>query len=293
MLALNVFPLSAEIRAAFDFGTKKIKMQVAEVHGGKVQLLFNKTVENPIMLDERCWITKPSLDKVIDVISSLKAEIACYRVATIRAVATEVFRKAENGGQVIERLGDQLGFPIHLIDPQEEGRLAYASAAYFAQRDPVIVWDLGGGSSQIIGKKEKTWSIYTSPFGRVPFYAALVKKLPLIPRDSILDWALSLFKENANLKEVIAGNKSKAIGIGATSQFLAKDATIFSYEEMLKQHEAWVKSERPITQLESDRILGLALMLSFGIQEVEYSFSPGNTVGLLLDASYWPVHDPN
>lgn len=286
LLIFNVSHLPAEIRAVFDIGTNKTKMQIAEVWDGSIKLLFSKTVSNPVLLEGN-RIRKETIDRIIDVISSLKVEADPYRIESIRGIATEAFRKAENGAKVIEKLSVELRFPIKLISPEEEGRLAYDSAAYALKKDPAIVWDLGGGSSQIVGRKDQTWRIYSSPIGRVPFYNMLKEKILLLSRESILGWAETLFLEDKNLIKWIDDNACEVIGIGATFQFLREGESAFIYKDLHEQHEMWVRSEEALTELESDRILGLALMGAFGIKTVQYSFSPGNTVGVLRNEGYW------
>lgn len=73
------------------------------------------------------------------------------------AVATQAFRLAENGHYLAKELSQRLGIPISTISQEDEGKLAYLSVLSQWQalnRQLPIVWDVGGGSAQLIFKDE-------------------------------------------------------------------------------------------------------------------------------------------
>jgi exopolyphosphatase / guanosine-5'-triphosphate,3'-diphosphate pyrophosphatase len=67
------------------------------------------------------------------------------------AVATAALRDAENGAEVLAALSDAAGIEIRVLDGLEEARLAYLGvrASIAVRANPVLVFDLGGGSLEL------------------------------------------------------------------------------------------------------------------------------------------------
>lgn len=71
------------------------------------------------------------------------------------AVATAAFRAANNGAEVASFFEEKLDIPVNIISQEDEGKLAYFSAASQKEGEDTslpIVWDIGGGSMQLTFK---------------------------------------------------------------------------------------------------------------------------------------------
>jgi exopolyphosphatase / guanosine-5'-triphosphate,3'-diphosphate pyrophosphatase len=81
------------------------------------------------------------------------------------AVATAALREADNGTAVLTALSSAAGIEIEVLDGLEEARLAYLGvrAAVAVRAEPVLVFDLGGGSLEFaVGVGDQVvWSAST------------------------------------------------------------------------------------------------------------------------------------
>jgi exopolyphosphatase/guanosine-5'-triphosphate,3'-diphosphate pyrophosphatase len=74
------------------------------------------------------------------------------RVTRIRAIATEACRTARNGPAFVERVKAETGIEFDVISPAEEAVLAARGCAPLVdpEADSVLVFDIGGGSTELI-----------------------------------------------------------------------------------------------------------------------------------------------
>lgn len=73
------------------------------------------------------------------------------QVVTLRAVATEACRQAENGAEFIARACAETGLAVSIISPREEAELVVESCASLICRTGrrALLFDIGGGSTEI------------------------------------------------------------------------------------------------------------------------------------------------
>lgn len=149
----------ARRRAAFDIGSGATKMMIADVVGTSVrEVYFGQEVPVPFAM---AW--KRSLDGALDEAIQLEglevlrrfleiaAEHGVVGAGSSCAVATEVFRKASNGGAYLERVRQELGLSIEVVTQSVEAELGFRTAVALQDGPPesVICWDSGGASFQI------------------------------------------------------------------------------------------------------------------------------------------------
>src|SRR5437667_72013 len=74
-----------------------------------------------------------------------------HRVDEIIAVATSATREAENGGEFLQTISQQIGIRPRVISGTEEARLIHLAAVYgiSVPGDVAVVIDIGGGSVEV------------------------------------------------------------------------------------------------------------------------------------------------
>lgn len=106
-------------------------------------------------------------------IRSLLTTMQTHEPVSISAVATSAFRRASNGQASAERLSQRLGFPIRVISQDEEAEIGYfAAMSAFPQNtssSPLIVWDIGGGSMQMMYLDQTGRQIFQGNLAAVSF----------------------------------------------------------------------------------------------------------------------------
>lgn len=85
----------------------------------------------------------------------------------IAAVATSALREALNNREALIAMEDALKAPINVISGEKEGELTFLGSANHL-RKPIVVIDIGGGSTEIIFARRKKWQETISlPIGAV------------------------------------------------------------------------------------------------------------------------------
>jgi exopolyphosphatase/guanosine-5'-triphosphate,3'-diphosphate pyrophosphatase len=71
--------------------------------------------------------------------------------ATLRAIATEACRQADNGAEFIARAGAETGLRLEIISPREEAELVLESCTSLICKTGrrALLFDIGGGSTEI------------------------------------------------------------------------------------------------------------------------------------------------
>lgn len=150
-------------RAAFDIGSGSTKMQISDVHISKksiVNTYFGE--ERPVgfgfdLMGSKDGNLSEEIQKVgIQTVLDLKNIAVEQGVTSFAAIATEVFRKAKNGSQYLDKIR-ALGIHVILVAQDLEAELGFSSALAMAGISPeaghnYCVWDSGGASFQITYK---------------------------------------------------------------------------------------------------------------------------------------------
>ncbi len=174
--------------AAIDVGTNSIRLVVAEVNGdGSYRVLDEERgmVRLGRGLDQTGRLSDRSMTDALQVLGRMKAIADGFRVGELRAIATSAVREAANGAVFCREALRRHRVQIDVIAPQEEARLAFASAARHFNLEPrtAAVIDIGGGSAEVIlaagGVIEQ---IHSLPLGAVRLTERHCLSDPLKPR---------------------------------------------------------------------------------------------------------------
>ena len=162
-------------RAAFDVGSGATKMQVSDVNSSLRRIvgpvLFGQ--ERPVPFGA-AWLASADgrippemITKGIETLRDLKAIAIELGASSFSAVATEVFRKAENGEEFLTRVRSDLDIPIEIVTQQLEAELGFATALAFDESadDNLVSWDSGGASFQITICKGGAMQMYLGALG--------------------------------------------------------------------------------------------------------------------------------
>lgn len=144
-------------RAAFDIGSSSTKILCADYKDG---MPLNTIIgqERPVafgadyLKSSNGSLSESIQLKGLEVLEELKLEAEKSGATQFFAIATEVFRKAANGPQYLDRVR-AMGIPVTVLTQELEAKLGYASAiitaGVFSELGDYCVWDSGGASFQI------------------------------------------------------------------------------------------------------------------------------------------------
>jgi exopolyphosphatase/guanosine-5'-triphosphate,3'-diphosphate pyrophosphatase len=150
----------APIYAALDLGTNNCRLLVAKPEresGFRVVDSFSRIVRLGEGLAHTGRLSEDAIRRAVSALAVCRDKIQARGVSRARLIATEACRQAENGDEFLARVRDDTGLELEVIDRATEARLAAAGCASLA--DPaaggVILFDIGGGSSEIVWLERK------------------------------------------------------------------------------------------------------------------------------------------
>ncbi len=152
-------PVRRPIFAGIDLGTNNCRMLVGtpSAHGFHVLDSFSRTVRLGEGLYESGRLCGQAMDRAIASLSVCAERARRWAEApgggpvTLRAIATEACRQAENGAEFIARARERTGLPLEIINPREEAELAVESCSTLISQAGrrALLFDIGGGSTEI------------------------------------------------------------------------------------------------------------------------------------------------
>jgi hypothetical protein len=153
---MNVF---LKKRAAFDIGSGATKMQISDcvVSEDKTRIVCTYFGQERPVAFGADWVKSNDGNLSDDIqlkglatLLELKAEAEAVGVTEFSAIATEVFRKAKNGIEFLDKVRQQ-GINVNILTQDIEAKLGYSTVTASIEDNcgSVCVWDSGGASFQI------------------------------------------------------------------------------------------------------------------------------------------------
>lgn len=139
--------------AALDLGTNNCRLLVAhrDQGGFRVRDAFSRIVRLGEGLGDHGALSGPAMDRALEALKICASKLRQHNITRARCVATQACRSAINGGEFIDRVRDQTGIVLEVIDPEEEARLAVMGCLDLMDlnANAALVIDIGGGSTEL------------------------------------------------------------------------------------------------------------------------------------------------
>ena len=158
--------------AAIDIGTNSIRSTIVEVPvGGSRKTLDDEKAHTRLGrgVNETGLLSDEAMDETVAVLRRMLQIAAQHDVTHVRAVATAAVRSAGNAQTFRDRIRREFALELEVISEEEEGRLAFFSAAESVGLEGrSAVLDIGGGSVEIVRAADGQIEFITSlPLGAV------------------------------------------------------------------------------------------------------------------------------
>lgn len=142
--------MSAGQVAAIDCGTNTVKLLITGPAGEQVREM--RMVRLGEGVDRTGRLAPAALARTFMALEEYAALIAAHDVRRLRFCATSASRDAENAAEFVAGVRERLGCEPEVVSGEEEAALAFggAVAALADQPGPVVVMDVGGGSTELI-----------------------------------------------------------------------------------------------------------------------------------------------
>ena len=139
--------------ASIDVGTNTVLMLVAERSADAWQPIVEREAITRLGrgVDRTRHLAVESIDATVNALTTFAAEARALGAAQIVTTATSAARDATNGAVFLAAARARAGLEIEILAGDEEARLSFAAAwADFGGDQPLIVLDIGAGSTEVI-----------------------------------------------------------------------------------------------------------------------------------------------
>jgi len=140
--------------AALDLGTNNCRLLVARPAGDGFRVVdaFSRIVRLGEGVSLTGRLSEPAMERAIGALAICRAKMKNRGVTRARLIATEACRAAANGAEFRDRVAEELGLSLEVIDRETEARLAATGCTPLIdpQADGVVLFDIGGGSSELV-----------------------------------------------------------------------------------------------------------------------------------------------
>ena len=146
--------------AVIDLGTNTFHILIAKVTKNQnYQIVRRQRI--PVMIGKgginRGLITEEGQQRALSALHEFAELVEEYNVQQVRATATSAFRNARNGKALVQRIRDEVGIHVEVIDGLQEAEYIFTGVqqALSLGREPVLIMDIGGGSVEFILSSEQ------------------------------------------------------------------------------------------------------------------------------------------
>ena len=177
-------PTSLKRVASIDIGTNTILLLIAKVEEGKVNPLFE--IETVARLGEGVQkngiLLKEAMDRGLQTLAQYLKWCQELEVQKVFAAGTSALREAKNSEDFLNLVKEKLDLPIEVISGEEEAQLSFLAVAkdLGELKEPILVVDVGGGSTEfILGKGDQISQWISLPLGSVRFTEEFLRSDPV------------------------------------------------------------------------------------------------------------------
>ncbi|MBH0201184.1 MAG: Ppx/GppA family phosphatase [Nitrospira sp.] len=205
--------------AVIDIGTNSIHMVLAEILPDASFKILDRFKDmtrlgNGVFATKR--LSDEAMSRALDVLKTLVTLAHNKGFDRIIAVATSAVREAQNGGDFVSLIMEQMGLRVRVISGTEEARLIFLGVKHsIALPDgPTLVVDIGGGSVElIVGNREGLIHGKSLKLGAIRLAEQCLPKTP--PSESMM----------RALEQIVLTELRDALGCFKTKKFHSLVAT--------------------------------------------------------------------
>jgi len=140
--------------AALDLGTNNCRLLVARPTGGGFRVVdaFSRIIRLGEGVSASGRLSEAAISRAVEALAICRDKMKNKGVTRARLIATEACRAAENGADFRARVASEIGLELEIIDRETEALLAATGCTPLMdpQSDGVVLFDIGGGSSELV-----------------------------------------------------------------------------------------------------------------------------------------------
>lgn len=157
--------------AIIDIGSNSARLVVSHIYkNGAYNMVYNQkeALRLSQKVNEQNMLTEEAFTSTIDTLKNFAHMCKIYQADKIIAVATAAIRNAVNGKELIARAAQETDIQLHIISGKTEAYISYLGVINTLDVKNGIIFDLGGGSTELIlFKNRKILESVSIPLGAV------------------------------------------------------------------------------------------------------------------------------
>jgi len=154
--------MSVTLTAIIEIGSTGIRLNVAEIHSNGGWQVLDRAVR-PASLGRDVFtsgvLSRESMLECLAVLQNYRELLSGWSIedSNIHVIATSALRAARNRDVFIDRVRQETGFDLSIVEGIEENRLMYLAVRFALKQDLQLFWransmiiEIGGGSTEIM-----------------------------------------------------------------------------------------------------------------------------------------------
>ena len=142
--------------AVVDIGSNSTRLLVADVRDGRVEAELarhSNVTRLGAGVDAGGRLSEEAMQRVYAVLGQYRTEIAAHGCDVAVAVLTSAVRDSANGTEFADTVRSRYGLEPRVLSGEEEARMTFRGATSdrdLADLTPMLVFDIGGGSTELV-----------------------------------------------------------------------------------------------------------------------------------------------
>lgn len=173
---------AARVGAAVDVGSNSVHLLVADVAPAHLVSLLDESMLLGLgdLVDRHGVLTTGAREATLSALEGYVARARSLGADPVTLLGTEPLRRAADSASLVEGVRERLGLRLHVISHAQEAQLTLLGVlGGEPAREPLMVLDIGGGSSEIIvAQAGSDPLVAVLPTGSARLTAALVAHDP-------------------------------------------------------------------------------------------------------------------
>jgi exopolyphosphatase/guanosine-5'-triphosphate,3'-diphosphate pyrophosphatase len=141
------------VYAALDLGTNNCRLLIARPHDHGFRVLdgFTRIVRLGEGVSSSGRLGDAAMERTMEALRQCRNKLREHQPVRMRLIATEACRAAENGATFLDRVRNEIGIELEIVDRRTEAELAVTGCADLidAGAAGALMFDIGGGSSEL------------------------------------------------------------------------------------------------------------------------------------------------
>ena len=210
--------------AIIDIGSNSARLVISHIYkNGAYNMVYNQkeALRLSQKVDGQNLLTEEAFTSTIDTMRSFAHMCKIYQADKTIAVATAAIRNASNGPELVAKVAEQTGIQLHIISGKTEAYISYLGVINTLDVKNGIIFDLGGGSTELIlFKNRKILESISLPLGAVNTTGMFNTRNEMPPNvyNDLNAFVMSRLAQYPWLKQ----SNLPLIGVGGTARTVAK-----------------------------------------------------------------------